>query len=75
MRIRLNLAGVRFFASLSRYTKVTGVNSKLPGGKHFLMWDFDNVERWKVQAILETVQAEWKLPNIYLRRCNDAAAS
>ncbi len=66
MNIRLNLATFRFFMSLSRYSKVTGVNSKLPGGKHVLFWDFDNVDEAEITLYLTEAQKKWKLPKIYL---------
>ena len=66
MNFRIDVRGWRFYIALSHSQKVSGVNSKLPNGKHFLMWDFDNVEEDNVKASLESVQRRYKLSRIYL---------
>jgi len=45
---------------------VEGVNSRLPSGKHWLMWDFDDVEFFNVKEELLEVQRKYKLPKIYI---------
>lgn len=66
MKARFTAAGVKFFLSVSRYVKVTGVNSKLSDGLHLIMWDFDNVNRYEVIEILEKIQQRFKLPPVYI---------
>lgn len=66
MKGRLNLGGWSFYIGLSHSKRVEGVNSKLPDGKHFLMWDFDDVVEGDVRQTLRYVQKRFKLPKIYL---------
>jgi len=56
----------RFYISLKRVTKRTGVNSRLDDGNHFLMWDFDATPEGKVIESLAAVQERFQLSNIYL---------
>ena len=66
MNFRLDFKGWRFYIALSHSVKVEGVNSKLPNGRHFLMWDFDNVGEDDVKSALLSVQKRFKLSKIYL---------
>ena len=38
---RLRVLSHEFYIGVKKYTYVTGVNSKMEDGNHFLMWDFD----------------------------------
>lgn len=64
MRVRFDFKGLRFFLAITRSKEVEGVNSKLPDGWHFLMWDFDEVEEGKVIFALLEVQRFFKLSSI-----------
>jgi len=66
MNLRLDFKGWRFYIALTHSRQVKGVNSKLPDGKHFLMWDFDNKEENDVITALKEVQRRFKLPRIFL---------
>lgn len=55
-----------FYIGLKRIEKVDGYNSMLPGGKHFLMWDFDEIEFCNVKEELLRIQKKYRLPRIYL---------
>jgi len=66
MNYRLDFRGWRFYIALSHSQQVKGVNSKLPDGRHFLMWDFDNVEEKDVKDALLDIQRRFRLPKIYL---------
>ena len=66
MRLKLDCKGWRFYVGLSHSQKARGVNSKLPSGRHFLMWDFDNKEVNDVKVALVSVQTRFRLPKIYL---------
>lgn len=63
---RLDVKGWRFYVALTHSQKVKGVNSKLPNGKHFLMWDFDGKEYHEIKNSLQAIQRKFKLPKIYL---------
>lgn len=52
--------------SLTRRQRVSGVNSRLQDGAHFLMWDFDNIGIEVVSLELARIQEEFGLPKIYL---------
>lgn len=66
MHLRFDFKGYRFYVALTHSQQVKGVNSKLPDGKHFLMWDFDNVEEKDVKSALGNVQIKFKLSRIFL---------
>lgn len=66
MNFRFDFRSLHFHIGLSRSVQVQGVNSKLPDGRHILMWDFDNVEEDNVIKALLQVQRRYKLPTIYL---------
>jgi len=66
MNWRVDFKGWRFYIAITHSVRVKGVNSKLPDGRHFLMWDFDNKEEYDVISSLATVQKRFKLPKIYL---------
>ena len=66
MRVRFNIGSYHFFISVYRTGKVTGVNSKLPSGRHFLMWDFDDTPMNVVKQSLSYVQKKWRLAPIYI---------
>jgi len=66
MRFRRDFRGWRLFISLTHSEQVKGINSKLPSGKHFLMWDFDNIGVEDVKASLVRIQNRYKLPRIFI---------
>lgn len=66
MNLRLDYKGWRFYIALTHSQQVRGVNSKLPDGRHFLMWDFDNVGEEDVYEALSYIQERYKLPRIFL---------
>lgn len=66
MNLRVDWRGYRFYIALTHSKQVQGVNSRLPNGKHFLMWDFDNVHLEDVMATLTEVQKKFELPTIYI---------
>jgi len=66
MILRLKLGCWRFTFSFAPVTKVVGVNSLLPDGKHILMWDFDNVDLPTIAMHLRYIQLCYDLPNIYI---------
>lgn len=52
--------------SLHRRQPVLGVNSILPDGNHFLMWDFDSVRLADVVSELLSIQIDYGLPTMYI---------
>ncbi len=66
MKLRLDFKGYRFYIALTHSGQVKGVNSKLPDGRHFLMWDFDAKEEKDVKEALLSIQKRFKLPRMYL---------
>lgn len=54
------------YAGLNRIELVDGVNSQLPDGKHFLMWDFDDTDELSIGMSLKVMQQRYKLPKIYI---------
>ncbi len=66
MKLRVDFKGWRFYIALTHSGQVKGVNSKLPDGRHFLMWDFDDIEEEVVKEALCQVQRRWHLSKIYL---------
>lgn len=66
MHYRLKVKGWQFYVALTHSKQAEGVNSILPDGKHFLMWDFDNKEVSDVFYSLVDIQKRFKLPRIYL---------
>jgi len=63
---RIRIGKWRLTFTIARVTDVIGVNSKLPDGKHILMWDFDDVPLKNVITALMDIQADYELPNIYI---------
>lgn len=66
MLVKVTLGNWRFTWSMAPTTRVVGVNSVLPDGKHIIMWDFDHVDYWKIHDELLQTQAVYKLPTIYI---------
>jgi len=69
--VKFGLGRWRFTFSFAPVTKVVGVNSRLPDGRHILMWDFDDVPYQIVRDSLITVQQRYLLPNIYVLQTNN----
>ena len=55
-----------FVIHIKKIANTQGVNSSLKDGKHFLMFDFDNVELLRVWYELKKTQQKYNLPNIYI---------
>jgi len=66
MIIKIRIGNWRFTFTIAPVTDIIGVHSKLPDGNHILMWDFDNTTLNQVVGALQTVQATYNLPNIYI---------
>ena len=66
MIIKLRLGHWRFTFSFAPVVDIIGVNSKLPDGRHILMWDFDDIPLQNVIDVLRGTQYEYMLPNIYI---------
>lgn len=66
MRIHIGSFQVHFAIDYRPLKTMTGVNSLLNDGTHFLMWDFDNVSEHDVYATLEDIQVKYTLPTIYV---------
>ena len=66
MILNMNIGTHVFSFSHTRMVDVVGVNSKLKDGKHFLMWDFDNVALTDVLETLRIQQMEFCLPDIHV---------
>ncbi|GAI75027.1 unnamed protein product, partial [marine sediment metagenome] len=58
--------GWRFYIAITHSGQVMGVNSKLPDGRHFLMWDFDDIGEEDVKRALVEVQRRFRLARILL---------
>lgn len=71
---RLNIGDVRFTLTMAHISKVTGVNSSLPDGKHIIMWDFDGVAFAPLVMELIAVQGRFSLPKIYVLNSGDATS-
>lgn len=57
---------------LRKYHRVLGVSSKLPDGRHILMWDFDGISRQEVMTSLLLVQSYYRLPEIRVVETRDS---
>ncbi len=66
MNWRLDIKSWRFYVALTRSKRVKGVNSKLPDGNHFLMFDFDDKDPGEVEVCLARLQKQFLLPRIFL---------
>lgn len=66
MRFRVEKKGFTFYIGMHRTRMVDGVNSRLPGGRHFLMWDFDETPLEQLKDELTIIQGKYKLPRIWL---------
>lgn len=66
MIFKIRIGSWRFTFTFAPVVDVTGVNSKLKDGNHILMWDFDDVPLYYVEADLKWLQKQHNLPNIYI---------
>ncbi|MBA7570807.1 hypothetical protein ES708_12560 [subsurface metagenome] len=66
MKLRVDFKGYRFYIAITHSGQVKGVNSKLPDGRHFLMWDFDDKGEDDVKNALRDVQRRFRLARIHL---------
>ncbi|MBU0791799.1 MAG: hypothetical protein KKC55_15215 [Gammaproteobacteria bacterium] len=64
MIFRLQLGNWRFTFTVAPVTTIVGVNSRLPDGRHILMWDFDDTTLEEVIKQLGYVQRVYKLSSI-----------
>ena len=70
MMLRVRFRNWRFSMVLVPVIDVYGVNSKLPDGKHFLMWDMDKIDLNTIIEDLQNTQNIYQLPNIYILESN-----
>ena len=63
---RIQILTRLFVLHIKKIANTQGVNSSLTDGKHFLMFDFDNVELLRVWYELKKTQIKYNLPNIYI---------
>lgn len=68
MIIKTTIGRWRFTFSMAPITKVVGINSNLPDGKHILMWDFDTGTEAQVMEALMHVRDKYNLPTIRIAR-------
>jgi hypothetical protein len=61
---RAKIGDWRITLTVARVSKVIGVNSNLPDGKHIIMWDFDDLDIRQVKDALIRVQGRFVLPEI-----------
>lgn len=66
MNWKLSWKGYRVGVYWRKEHRTLGVNSLLPDGKHFLMWDFDNVRFDTVLNELLETQRKYALPPIHI---------
>lgn len=66
MFYRLDIVRYRLFISWTKYSKIRGVCSNLPDGRHILLWDFDNVKELDVVKELDKIQHRYRLSTIYI---------
>jgi len=66
MILKLTIGKWRFTFSMAPTTRVVGVNSNLPDGKHILMWDLDTGSYEMIKQELLYIQRTYLLPNIYI---------
>jgi len=64
--MRIKYKGWEFHAGITHSQQMVGVNSKIGDNKHFLMWDFDNVQGYVLVNVLKVLQKKYKLPDIYI---------
>jgi len=68
MIFKLRIGHTRIVFNIAKVIDILGVNSKLPNGKHILMWDFDDKPLKDVKLALTITQMQFNLPNIYILR-------
>lgn len=66
MIFKIRIWKFRITFTLARVIDVVGVNSRLPSGKHILMWDFDDVKITDVIEALDKQQKRYCLSDIYV---------
>jgi len=75
MEIKLIKKGWRFYfrlvCQLRKVEHVTGVNSQIEPGTHFLMWDFDDTPLPVVVESLKFVQKSFDLPEINILKTKE----
>jgi len=68
--LKLYIGNWKFVFGIMHYEKVVGVNSRVKGGGHILMWDFDNQDAKTVVKELARIQRKYNLPPIYILETN-----
>lgn len=66
MHHSIKLGNYKLFISLNHSTRVRGVNSILPDGRHFLLWDFDEQSLNTITQGLTLIQEKYELSTIYI---------
>ncbi len=63
--------GWRLTIAVRRYRRHTGISSALNDGRHFLMWDFDDIDDALVRKALTVIQWSFDLPDIVVMRTSE----
>lgn len=66
MIFKIRIGHWRFTFTFFMSTCTRGVDSTLSNGQHILMWDFDDIPDFDVDAILRWVKNTENLPKIYV---------
>lgn len=66
MKSRLMIGNLQMWCGVRWMHKTLGVNSKLPDGRHILMWDFDGADEDAVRSVLTYVQDVYSLGDIVI---------
>lgn len=66
MIVELQLFRYRIVLTAAKTEVIEGVYSSLDNDKHFLMWDFDDIELNSVIESLNSVQSTFGLPKIHI---------
>lgn len=71
MLLDVNVLGLRWTVHVRREVRITGITSRVDGGGHILMWDFDDADRDNVVDSLAEIQTRFGLPVIKIVRTRD----
>lgn len=63
---RAKVLGHDIYLRIGKRTTVTGINSQVGDGESVLFWEFDRLPFETVREILEDIQWDNRLPNIYI---------
>jgi len=71
MILKFRIGHIRITFTIATVVDVLGVNSKLPDGKHILMWDFDKQPLEQVRTALMDTMFQFKLPKVYILKTSE----